>query len=878
MNRRESRPSAALPGRPNPPSARALQRAGRRWREWLGSQGIAPAVFQQQAWRAYAAGKSGLISAPTGRGKTLAALGGPLIQAMAEEQTPHPAAVQGFRMLWITPLRALASDTRERITQPVAAMLPHWQVAMRTGDAGARDKRLSDTGKAQLLVITPESLAILLSHERSHAQFMDLRCIIVDEWHELLPSKRGVLLQLNLARIQALAPQARVWALSATIGNLRQAGDVLLSAWSDARPELIQDVRPKPFHLHTIAPPLNTRLPWAGHLGLANLGEVAKLVFGTRSSIVFTNTRAQAELWHTALASIWAEDAATLAIHHGSLDQQVRLDVEQRLRAGTLRCVVATSSLDLGVDFPAVDRVIQVGGARSVARMVQRAGRARHRPGTAVHVDAIATQALELAEFAAVRELAQAQIYENREPLSLCFDVLSQHAMSMALAGGFDARQLYDEVRRTAAFRELSPAQWNSVLAFLEHGSDSLVQYPQYERLQCSQGFCTPANTAVSRMHRMGIGTITAHGAVSVQYLRGARLGTVDESFIARLNRGDVFNFAGRSLQLIRLENQTAWVRRSAGAGAHTATWSGSLMPMSSRLGARMQKLMYEAARSSAQGEVPPTRELQWLVPILSLQAQRSLVPDEGQLLIEQVGTPRDGKARPLFFYPFAGRVAHEGLAVLIATRLAQLHANTFSWACNEIGLMIQPALPISAQDVDWREIFRTADLNDDLRTAVNFGELARKRFKEVAQIAGLVQTRVPGKKSRASNRRLQVSAGLLFDVLSKYDPEHLLLRQARQEALEQELHLPTMERVLAHMERCEIMLKHPARHTPFSFGLSAESFRGHVSNETWNDRVRRMCEQQERDAETGSAGRRAGSSPGKHLGKHAKPAAQGRQ
>ncbi len=841
------------------PSDRAMQRAAKRWRDWLKAQDIGAAVFQQQAWRTYADGHSGLISAPTGRGKTLAALGGPLMQAMAEAETPEGRASHGPRMLWVTPLRALASDTRERITGPVAAVLPHWQVAMRTGDATSRDKRLTDTGKAQLVVITPESLALLLSHERSREQFSQLRCIVVDEWHELLPSKRGVLLQLNLARIQALAPQAQVWGLSATIGNLQEASDVLLSAWQVQTPALIQDMRPKPFHLHSITPPLGTRMPWAGHLGLANLGEVAKLVFSAPSTIVFTNTRAQAELWHTALASIWPEDAETLAIHHGSLDQGVRQSVEQRLRAGTLRCVVATSSLDLGVDFPAVERVIQIGGARSVARMVQRAGRAKHRPGAAVHVEAVATQAMDLAEFAAVRELAEAQVYERREPLRLCFDVLSQHAMSAALAGGFRPPELLAEVRRTAAFRDLSDAQWQAVLAFLEHGSDSLVQYPQYERLHCADGLCQPANTGVVRMHRMSIGTITAHGAVNVQYLRGARLGSVEEAFIARLSPGDVFNFAGRSLVLVRLENQTAWVRRSAEVGLLTPAWAGSLMPMSSSLGERMQQLLSSAAASPAADDAPHARELQWLQPLLQLQSQRSLVPGADQLLIEQVGNTQAAKAAPLFVYPFAGRVAHEGLAVLIATRLAHLQANTFAWACNEIGLMIQPTLPIDANAVDWAEIFQLDGLDTDLRSAVNFSELARKRFKEIAQIAGLVQSKVPGKKSRASDRQLQVSASLLFDVLSKYDPEHLLLRQARQEALDQELHLPTMQKLLASIAGRQMALRFPARHTPFSFGLWAESFRGQLSNETWQDKVRRMAAQQERQA-AGEPGPRTGA------------------
>ncbi|WP_226858588.1 ligase-associated DNA damage response DEXH box helicase [Diaphorobacter aerolatus] len=837
-------------------SSRAVASAQKDWRAWLKTQGISAARFQQRAWTAFLEGRSGIISAPTGSGKTLAALGGPVIAALSERHAgvdPHV----GFRMLWITPLRALATDTRERIVGPVQSLLPQWQVAMRTGDASARDKRLSQGTQAQLLITTPESLAILLSHERSLDQFSHLQSIVVDEWHELLPSKRGVLLQLNLARLRTLAPRLQIWGLSATIGNLDEALDVLVRDRPRSQMEILQDDRPKPFHLHSILPPASTRLPWAGHLGLANLGEVAKLVLSTSSSIVFTNTRSQAELWFTALSSIWPEEADTLAIHHSSLDQHVRLQVEDGLRNGRLRCVVATSSLDLGVDFPAVDRVIQIGGARSVARTVQRAGRARHRPGAPVHMDGVATQAMDLCEFAATRELAQEQIYESRKPLALCFDVLSQHVMSMALAGGFDAEALLREVRSSAAFEALDATDWSDVMDFLTRGSSSLAAYPEYERLTANEeGRYVPANARVAGRHRMSIGTIFSHTAFQVQYLRGARLGSIEETFLARLKPGDVFNFAGRSLVLVRIENTTAWVRRSNTIGTHTPSWAGSLMAMSARVGERMQTLLAQAithdAASSA--SAPLSRELRYLLPLLRLQQQRSHVPAENELLIEQIdpASPKRAsggkkqqdapRAASLFVYPFAGRVVHEGLALLLATRIAQAQPNTFSWNCNEIGFMLHPENPIDASAIDWQGILSGDHLEADLQAAINFSELARKRFKEIAQIAGLVTTRMPG--SRIPDRQLQVSAGLLFDVLSKYDAEHILLRAARREALDQELHLPTMRESLARMSIQHRVIARSEKHTPFSFGLWAESFRGQLSNESWSERIKRLSVQ----------------------------------
>lgn len=829
-----------------------LARAKKQWADWLKRRSISASLFQKQAWKAFELGQSGLISAPTGSGKTLAALGGPIMRAMAGS-FEQGSALGGFQMLWITPLRALASDTRKSLLEPVQALLPTWEIALRTGDASSRDKRLSENGAAQLLITTPESLAILLSHERSREHFSHLQSIVVDEWHELMPSKRGVLLQLNLARLRALSTEVQVWGLSATIGNLDEALQVLVRQRRPEQMAVVQDLRKKPFDLHSLLPPPSTRLPWAGHLGLSNLGEVAKLIMATASCIVFTNTRAQAELWFTALSAIWPEHIDTLAIHHGSLDQQVRLDVEDKLRTGGLRCVVATSSLDLGVDFPAVDRVIQIGGARSVARIVQRAGRAKHRPGASVHIDAVATQSMDLCEFAATRELAQHHVYENRKPLALSFDVLSQHLMSQAVAGGFDEKALYCEIRTTAAFENLDSQKWGDVLAFLIYGSASLSAYPQYERLKKDEsGLYVPANLGVVRRHRFNIGTIVSQSAIRVQYLQGGRLGTVEEGFIARLTPGDTFNFAGRSLRLIRVENGTAWVRKTATIGTHTPVWAGSLLSMSASVGEKMQSLLSQAAQSLQTGneqqldDQPP--ELRYLIPVLQLQQQRSHIPTHHELLIEHVNMHTVASSRnhykpptgALFLYPFSGHVVHEGLALLIATRLASLQSNTFSWTCNEIGIMLVPERPIEPDQLPWERILSLANLEEDLRAAVNFGELARKRFKEIAQIAGLVTGQAPGRA--VSNRQLQVSSSLLFDVLSKYDPGHILLAEARREALDQELHLPTLQECLLRLSSMKRILIQPTKHTPFSFGLWAESFRGHLSNEGWGERVRRLA------------------------------------
>src|SRR5690606_28315567 len=343
--------------------------------------------------------------------------GGPCLEALAD-MAGATLQSAGPIVLWVTPLRALANDTTRSLAQVSADLGIPWTVAMRTGDASARDKRLARQGRAGVLVITPESLALLLSYADTARRMHSLRCIVVDEWHELLGNKRGVLLQLGLARLRQLSPTVRIWGLSATLGNLSEARDVLLPQAQDAA--LISGGRPRRITVRTLMPERNAALPWAGHLGLSQLGRVYKSIFAVRSSLLFTNTRAQAELWHRALESIWLEDPSTLALHHGSLDPKLRTMVEQGLREGRIRCAVATSSLDLGVDFPAVDQVLQVGSPKGVARIMQRAGRARHRPGEAGQVVCVPAQALELFEYAAARQAITRGDIEPRRPLRAC--------------------------------------------------------------------------------------------------------------------------------------------------------------------------------------------------------------------------------------------------------------------------------------------------------------------------------------------------------------------------------------------------------------------------------------------------------------------------
>jgi len=805
---------------------------------WFASRGWAPLPFQKAMWRHYLAGASGLLHTPTGSGKTLAMFGGPLLQALND---PPPRTTRGraktpvpvLQVLWITPLRALAADTARALREPLDALGLDWQVGLRTGDASARDKRLAREGRLDVLVTTPESLALLLSYPDTMARLQHLRCVVVDEWHELLGNKRGVLLQLNLRRLRDALPALQVWGLSATLGNLDEAREVLLPDVPDA--PLVAGARPRPVSVETLLPAQGERFPWAGHLGLSQLQRVLEKLLTVRTSLLFTNTRAHAELWHQALSAVWPEDPDTLALHHGSLDPALRRAAEEGLREGRLRCVVATSSLDLGVDFPSVDQVLQIGSPKGIARLLQRAGRARHRPGESGHIVCVPSHALELVEYAAARRaLAQGHI-EARRPLRLSLDVLAQHAVSCALGGGFDPEALFEQVRRTHAFAALDHAHWDGVLEFIVQGGRALAQYPDFHKVvRDDDGLYRVHDRRVALRHRLSIGTITSDGSVMVQFLRGGRLGAVEEQFLSRLRPGDRFQFAGRLLELVRLENLTAYVRVARSGDGVVPRWQGGRLPLSEALGHEMETVL---------ASPPESPEMQWLAPLLSLQTRLSALPAPDRLLVEHV---RRREGQFVFVYPFAGRQVNEGLAALMAMRWTRLQANTFGYAANDYGFVLAPARAVEIDAARLRALLDPEGLLTDLRESLNLGELARRQFRDIARVSGMLVPALPGRTPR-SLRQLQASSGLLYDVLRQHDPDHILLTLAEHEVLHDQLDLGSLATTLSSCQARTLSLQHPTSLGPLSFPLWAERLRGQFSNEDWKTRVLRAAQQLEK-------------------------------
>jgi ATP-dependent Lhr-like helicase len=813
---------------------RAVGAPRERVEAWFASRGWEPFDFQRQVWRAYKDGESGLVHAATGTGKTLAAWLGPVLEA-TDEPNGNGKTRGGLRVVWITPLRALAADTAESLREPLDTLGVPWRVETRTGDTSPAQRARQQRRLPEALVTTPESLTLFLTREDVADIFANLRLIVVDEWHELMGTKRGVQVELALSRLRALRPAVRTWGLSATIGNidvaLRALLGVALPNGTAPAGRIIRGVEPKEIVVDALIPPLIERFPWAGHLGTQMLPQVIGAIEEGQSAIVFTNTRSQTEIWYQAILGARPEWAGTIALHHGSLERKKREWVEDGLRTGRLRCVVATSSLDLGVDFSPVDRVLQIGSPKGIARLLQRAGRSGHRPGATSRVTCVPTNALELIEVAAARDGIASGSIESRLPVTRPLDVLAQHVVTAALGGGFVPDELKAEVKRTNAYADLRDDEWQWVLDFVSSGGEALHAYPEYARVVVRNARWIVESSYLARRHRQSIGTIVSDGHIAVQYLRGGALGSVEESFIARLNPGDRFVFAGTPLEFVRVRDMKAWVRRAPNVKGAIPRWMGSRLPMSDSLAAMLRQRLGEAARGELRGP-----EMTALGPLLRVQARWSRIPSPNELLIERVKT-REGYH--LFWFPFEGRLVHEGLAALMAYRIARVVPITFTMSANDWGFELLSVDPAPLEAALANDLPSPNALLDDVPASLNATEMAKRQFREIARVAGLVFPGLP--RSGKTARQLQASSGLFFDVFRQYDPGNLLLGQAHREVLERQLESSRLGRTLERLTKSEVVITEPKRVSPLAFPLLVDRTRERVSSETLADRIKRM-------------------------------------
>jgi len=839
-------------------------------REWYRKKNWQQFAFQQEMEDAYLNGYSGLLNAPTGSGKTFALF----LPFLADFINKHPDTYthqtnNGLLMLWITPLRALTNDIKKAMQEVCDEIGLPWKIMTRTGDTPASEKQALKKKLPEVLLTTPESLHLMLAQKEYPKLFQHLQVVVVDEWHELLGTKRGVQVELGLSKLKAVSGQwsmvsgeksivgkgmpdfppthhslltthrspLKIWGISATIGNLEEAAEVLLG--NDFPPEMVEMVRAnldKKLLIKSIIPENIESYSWAGHIGLKLLPQVMEIVAKSNTTLIFTNTRSMAEIWYHAILDNYPEYAGIMAMHHGSLDNELRNWVEQALHAEALKVVVCTSSLDLGVDFRPVDTVIQVGSPKGVARFMQRAGRSGHAPGAVSRAYFVPTHSLELLEGAALKQGIKAGIYESRDPLLLTMDVLIQYMVTLAVSDGFRADELFNEVKTTFAFADLKRGEFNQLLDFITNGGKTLAQYDEFLKVVIEDGLFKVTNRRVAMRHRLSIGTITSELSIRVKWLSGGSLGTIEESFISKLKPGNTFWFAGRSLEFIGLKEMTAYVKKSNARKGMIPSWMGGRMPLSSQLSAVFRDKLDEVAHGIENDD-----EVIALKPLFALQQVLSHLPQSHEFLIESFKT-RDG--HHLIFYPFEGRLVHEGMASLLAYRISKIKPASFSIAMNDYGfeLLAEEDIPIELALED-AAFFSIDNLLEDIQHSLNANEMARRRFRDIAHIGGLVFTGYPGQPVK--NKHLQASTSLLFDVFSEYEPDNLLVRQAYNEALAFQLEEFRLRMALQRIIKQNIILKNIDRPTPFAFPIMVDSLgRERLITEPLEERIAKMARQ----------------------------------
>ncbi|SCY26822.1 ATP-dependent helicase Lhr and Lhr-like helicase [Nonlabens sp. Hel1_33_55] len=802
--------------------------------DFFQQQGWEAFPFQKKTWEAFLAGKHGLLNAPTGSGKTYALWVAIVLNYIKNNPDYKTKPTKGLKAIWITPLRSLSNEIAQTSQRFVDGIGLPFTVGIRSGDTPTKERAAQMKNMPDLLITTPESLHLLLASKDHQKFFGNLNAIVVDEWHELLGTKRGVQMELGISRLLGLSKELRVWGISATIGNLEQARQVLLGVDETRFREsvLIKANLKKEIEVKSIIPESMDKFPWRGHLGLHLMKEVVEIINSSKSTLIFTNTRAQCELWFQGLMTNFPELAGEVAMHHGSINKETRIWVENAIRNESLKACVCTSSLDLGVDFAPVETIIQVGGPKGVARFLQRAGRSGHRPGETSVIHFLPTHALELIEASALQKAVSTQAVEDRLPYILCFDVLIQYLCTLAVSGAFYPKEIYPEVKNTFCYASITEDEWDWCLRLIVHGSSSLQSYDEYKRVTVEEdGKYVITDRKVAMRHRLQMGTIVTATDVTVKYVTGGYIGSIEEYFISKLSRGDVFVFAGRTLEFIRLKGMVAQVRNSSRKRAQVSNWQGSKLPLSAQLGELLREEMINFQTGKKR-----TPEVKALRDIIIRQQRESIIPQRDQFLIETFKT-REGYHA--VFYPFEGRFVHEAMAGVIAYRISLLKPITFSLAFNDYGFEILSDQEFDMQEVLDNNLLTPEMLSQDLQSSMNATEMARRKFRDIAVISGLVFTGYPNKLIKT--KHLQNSSQLLFEVFRDNEPENLLFRQAYTETFEQAIEEYRLFDALERIQNQEIVWKACQKPTPFSFPIITDRLREKLSSEKLADRIKRM-------------------------------------
>lgn len=796
--------------------------------QWMADKNISPFRFQIETWKKFGNGYSGMVVAPTGFGKTYS-----VFLALISDFLNRPEKYgKGLKMIWITPLRSLSKDIAKAMQEAIEEIGLDWAVGVRNGDTDPKIRQQQVKNMPEILVATPESLHLLLGQKKHLRFFQDLQTIVIDEWHELLGSKRGVMVELGISQLRKYVPKLKIWGITATIGNLDEAMEVLIPY--NIKKTKITAKEKKKIDILSVFPDEVEILPWAGHLGHKLADKVVPIILNSNSTIVFTNTRSQSEMWYQLLLDAYPDFAGQIAIHHSSIDAHLRIWIEENLSNGKLKAVVSTSSLDLGIDFKPVDTVIQIGSAKGVARFLQRAGRSGHSPFETSKIYCVPTHSLELIEVSALKEAVKNNVIEPRDPQVLCFDVLVQFLMTLAIGDGFYPQDIYPQIKETFAFQQMTNEEWKNILDFLTIGGKALKSYEEFHKVIIDEtGFYKVTSRRISMLHRMNMGVIVSDAMLKVKFISGGYIGMVEEYFISRLKKEDKFILAGRVLEVAMIKDMTVFVRASKGK-AFAPSYLGGRLPLSSNLGQFLREKL-----SGALNPKSSEKELKFLHPLLANQEERSHIPEENEFLVELI---KNREGYHLFMYPFEGRLVHEVMAALIAYRISKLAPISFSMAMNDYGFELFSDKQIPLNEDNLEQILTRNNLMNDVISSINAAEMARRKFRDIAVISGMVIQNFPGQQR--SNKSLQSSAGLIFKVLEDYDPEHFLVRQAYTEVFNMQLQEQRLVEAFKRIEKSKVILKFANSFTPLSFPIKVDSLRQTLSSEDLDSRIKRLVDQ----------------------------------
>src|SRR5580704_13115263 len=764
---------------------RALTNLPPRFSAWFEGRGWQVRSHQLAMVEKSRARRHALLIAPTGGGKTLAGFLPSLIELA--ERAPSNAP-RGVHTLYLSPLKALAVDVERNLMAPIHEMGLPIKAESRTGDTGMARRQRQRVKPPDMLLTTPEQLALFCAWEGARRYFEDLRCVIIDEVHATWPSKRGDLLSLGLARLQQFAPNLRRVGLSATVddpGVIRR----WLTPTTEDDVDLVRGLPGAPPVVDVLLS--EGGVPWAGHTARHAMPEVYEAIRKARIALVFVNTRFQAEF---AFQELWRlnDDNLPIALHHGSLSAEQRRKVEAAMARGALRAVVCTSTLDLGIDWGDVDLVIQLASPKGASRMVQRIGRANHRldePSQALFVPA---NRFEMLECQAAREAIAENALDSEPEREGALDVLAQHVMGLACSEPFDLLALYDEVRTSGPYRDLTWEDFEGVIDFVSTGGYALKTYDRFKRIvQGLDGLWRVRNEETALRHRMNVGAIVSPAMLSVRMATrrgqaGRKLGEVEEGYLEVLEPGDTFIFAGQVLELVGVSGLDVLVRPGGDKTPKMPSWGGSKFALSTFLAAKVRHLMSESA--SWEALPPDTRE--WL----EIQRDKSAIPAEHEMLLETFAHQR---RQFMVAYPFEGRLAHTTLAMLLTRRLERAGVGPLGFVCNDYAVAVWSLK--SMADLDFDDLFAEDMLGDDLESWLLESTMMKGAFKNCALISGLVERRFRG--DQKSGRQISFSTDLVYDVLRRHQPDHLLLRCARADAARGLVDVTRLSQALARIK-----------------------------------------------------------------------------